>query len=263
MSVLDLRIDDVAWDVMFLSSHRLELFRAVLAPVQRLKLSTVVDFAADARRDILNFESIMTCFSCLEDLDLEFWPGSVDAPRGQWTWDGANIPNVSPLPFLGLLPKGTRFPHLARLSLFSFCVEEADLVSFLRQHAKTLSVLRLGEGNLVRDADTGVASCWVRVIRRLQAGLHLKEMRFSGYLGNYGSQNWDIIEFGMYTEPGCLKERVENFVVHGGTCPLEDAAVCVRQSQARKSSALFNGDHSWRIWGGSSEHEHESHGSDA
>jgi hypothetical protein len=262
MLVPDLRIDDVAWDEMFPSSHRLELLRAVLAPVRRFKLSTVVDFTADHSDAIPNSRSIMTCFSCLGDLDLEFRPGRVDVPGGHWNWDDVDAPNMSRPPFSGLLPNGIYFPDLTRLSLFGFCVEETDLISFLRPHAKTLSVLRLGDGNLVPAADTGFESCWVRVIKRLQADLHLKEMRFAQFLGNYDSQSWDILEFGMYSGPGCLKERVENFVVHGGICPLEDAAVGVRQDEARKPCVRSNGDDSWRIWRGGREQERGSQGPD-
>jgi hypothetical protein len=138
-----------------------------------------------------------------------------------------------------MFPKQTYFPRLGRLSLFGFRCEEIHLLAFLGRHARTLSVLQLGNAWLISDACSGVQPCWVRVIRRLQADLDLKEMRFATLLANGGSQRWKISDLMEYSGPDCLKAQVEHFVVHGGTCPFEGVAVGARQGGRRKSRCQF------------------------
>jgi hypothetical protein len=145
-----------------------------------------------------------------------------------------------------MFPKQTYFPRLDRLSLFGFRGEETHLVSFLGRHARTLSVLRLGNARLISDACSEVQPCWVRVIRRLQTDLELKEMRFATLLANGDSQRWKISDLREYSGPDYLKAQVEHFVVHGGTCPLDDVAVGARQDWERKSRDHFHGDDSWK-----------------
>jgi hypothetical protein len=163
--------------------------------------------------------------------------------------------------FPELFPEGICFPRLERLALSDFLVKEVDLISFLTRHATTLSVLRLGNGNLDPATDIEAEPCWVRVIRRLQSDLHLQKMCFSRYLGNFDSQSWRIFESGIRGVPGCLKQRVEHFVVHGGTCPLEELAVGMREVDARNSRVRFNGDDSWVIGRGRHEVASDSDGS--
>jgi hypothetical protein len=265
VSVPDLRIDDVEWYDMFQSHHRLQTFRAVLSPVRRLKITTHVDSTIlDAVGAGPRVGSIMACFSSLQDLDLEFQLGNFHrgVPEGLGNEHAIAVPPLSLPTFTELFPKEIYFPRLERLALSDFLVNEVDLISFLTRHAETLSVLRLGNGNLDPGAEAGAEACWVRVIRRLQSDLHLQTMLFSRYLGNFDSQNWHILESGIHGAPGCLKRRAEDFVVYGGTCPLEDAAVGVLQGYGRKSPARFNGDDSWVIGRGRREPVSEIHGSD-
>lgn len=248
VSVPDLRIDDVAWNDMFQSSHRLRMLRAVLRPIRRLKISTQVDSrGGDLGGDMPRTGSIMACVPSLEDLDLEFRPGPADPGVLGAHWDGHDVElsHMPRPPLAELLPKETYFPCLTRLTLSGFRVEETDLISLLTRHAETLSTLRLGLGHLSPDADSGAEACWVRVIRRLQSDLHLKKMRFSRYLGNDASQSWGISEFRRYSRPGCLKERIEKFVVQGGTCPLEQVAVGWEPDEPKESHSYFVGDDSW------------------
>jgi hypothetical protein len=244
MSVLDLRIDDVGWKEMFRSTHRLDVFRTVLAPVRRLKFSTTDDLTGYVADAFPNVGSVVASMSCLQDLELNFHYSEFSPPR-RWSLGSGEYWEMPRSSVSEIFPKQTYFPHLVRLSLFGFRSEETRLLSFLERHARTLSVLQLGNATLISDACSGAHPCWVRVIRRLQADLDLKEMRFAKLL-NGSSQRWKISDLGEYSGPDCLKAQVEHFVVHGGTCPLEDVAVGARQDGERKSRGSFYGDSSWK-----------------
>jgi hypothetical protein len=88
----------------------------------------------------------------------------------------------------------------------------------------------------------------VRVIRRLQTDLNLKEMRFATLLANDDSQRWKISDLWEYGGPDRLKAQVEHCVVHGGTCPPGDVAVDARQDEERKSHSVT--EVSYHIWSG-------------
>lgn len=245
MSVPDLRIDDVGWEEMFPSTHRLDILRTVLAPVRRLKLSTADDSTGYVTDAIPNVGSVVASMSCLQDLELDFQYSEFYSPRG-WSLDYDEEFEMLQSSVSEMFPKQTYLPRLDRLSLFGFRGEETHLLSFLGRHASTLSALQLGNARLISGACSGAQPCWVRVIRRLQTDLDLKEMRFATLLANGDSQRWKISDLGEYSGPDCLKAQVEHFVVHGGTCPLEDVAVGARQDGERKSRGPFHGDDSWK-----------------
>jgi hypothetical protein len=182
--------------------------------------------------------SVVASMSCLQDLELNF-PYSEFSPPRRWSLGFGEDLEMPQSSVSEKLPKQTYFPRLGRLSLFGFCSEETYLLSFLGGHARTLSVLQLGNATLISDACSGVQPCWMQVILRLQADLDLKEMRFATLLANGGSQRWETSGLREYSGPDCLKAQVEHFVVHGGTCPLENVAVGVRQDGVRKSPGLF------------------------
>lgn len=183
--------------------------------------------------------------SCLQDLELNFHYSEFSPPM-RWGLGFGEYLEMPRSSVSEIFPKQTYFPRLVRLSLFGFRSEETHLFSFLGRHARTLSALQLGNATLISDACSGAQPCWVRVIRRLQADLDLKETRFAALLANGGSQRWKISDLGEYSGPDYLKAQVEHFVVHGGTCPLEDVAVGARQDEERKSRGPFRGDGSWK-----------------
>jgi hypothetical protein len=139
MSVPDLRIDDVGWEEMFPSTHRLDILRTVLAPVQRLKLSTADDSTGYFTDAIPNVGSVVASMSCLQDLELDFQYSEFYSPWG-WSLDYDEDFEMLQSSVSEMFPKQTYLPRLGRLSLFGFRGEETHLVSFLGRRARTLSV---------------------------------------------------------------------------------------------------------------------------
>jgi F-box-like len=130
-------------------------------------------------------------------------------------------------------------PRLSHLSLSGIAATEHTLIDLVSQHAGSLTSLRISEAKLITDSkEEHGQACWVRVIKFLQSGLHLKEVDFSGTITNEGSQTWKI------SPDRCsgsnLKFSITNFIISGGTCPLEEVAV----DYPRNGRQLV-GDESW------------------
>jgi hypothetical protein len=85
MSVPNLRIDDVGWEEMFPSTHRLDIPRTVLAPIRHLKLSTADDSTGYVTDAIPNVGSVVASMSCLQDLELDFNTASFTR-QGDGVW---------------------------------------------------------------------------------------------------------------------------------------------------------------------------------
>jgi hypothetical protein len=83
-----------------------------------------------------------------------------------------------------------------------------------------------------------------RLLRLSLFGFDTEESNLISFLGNSHSQEGIILDLLKYCGPGCLKVRVEHFVIHGGTFPL-DVAVGIRQDEVKKSRVRFHDDEAW------------------
>jgi hypothetical protein len=114
-------------------------------------------------------------------------------------------------------------PKLQVLKLSWFTATEDDLVDFILGNSPTLTSLTIQHARLLKKLGQPRA-CWVDVIRRLQQGLRLEKACLEGVLSNGGKQYWhasashqDKMEANGLQS---LKGSIEQFLVHGGRCPL-------------------------------------------
>jgi hypothetical protein len=135
-----------------------------------------------------------------------------------------------------LLPSPVHFPSLKSLILCGLFATENELVDFLEQHSSTLSYLCLNGAMLAKPKGSDAVPCWVRTLKRVQTCLNLNKMCLERYLQNGSTQDWWVEDAGR---PDSIKARMEDFIVHGGECPLENATAESPQS------AYFLGDDSW------------------
>ena len=172
----------------------------------------------------------------LKSLDLHF--GEVNL----WT---ERMGEVSLL--WGSGPHPRCLPRLQILRLESFTAIADDLVDFILENSTSLRSLTINNARLLREPDTSCA-CWVNVIKRLQQGLRLEKACLQGVLSNGGKYFWraSCLSQDEMEASGkrSLKSQVEDFLVHGGGCPL-DRAVVSGGSAVRSKQSLWRGDESF------------------
>lgn len=116
----------------------------------------------------------------------------------------------------------THWPYLHTVSLDSVDAHEDDWMGFFERHATTIKHLSL---NMIRLLEGD----WADVLERMQQLLALKEMHFSYNLyGDNPEQFWSLEPSGYTSskddsvQANRLRWALEDFMVHGGICPLRD-----------------------------------------
>lgn len=125
------------------------------------------------------------------------------------------------------------WPNLKRLTLQAMRAAQIDLIKLLTIHATTLRSLDLAYIHLEshhRDGKEYYGS-WAETLVFLQNSLNLDTVRLGGRLTNSSGEQWrlpgsnlsGIIDCTRVIHPlgsSSLKQRIEDFVVQGGVCPL-------------------------------------------
>lgn len=113
---------------------------------------------------------------------------------------------------------------LQRLTLFGLRVTSQELKAVLTPHLNNLEYLALGDLTLVPTALRDPRACIVRMFKWIQAGFsNLQEVHLCGGFSNCGMQRW-VADEGDDPQTG-IRYEVEQFLIHGGVCPLETHAI--------------------------------------
>ena len=127
---------------------------------------------------------------------------------------------------------GAHWPNLERLKLGAMKATDTSLMNLLTTHATSIRSLELADIYLegYRRDEKEYHGSWVDIILFLQRSLSLQTVRLSGFLSNGLDEIWCLLDpdqsdywrdvDGRPEEGSCLKHRIEQFVVEGGTCPL-------------------------------------------
>lgn len=137
------------------------------------------------------------------------------------------------------------YQHLKRFTLSEVRAPKPKLEGFLMSHASTLRHLKLIDIDFDwTEAYEGICTgSWVDMIHFMQRNLCLTTVELIGSLSNRWTETWvssiewqrdDLIQYCIETYPmeestwlrfkpwnETLRSRVEHFVIHGGTCPLD------------------------------------------
>ena len=131
---------------------------------------------------------------------------------------------------LEIIDPEIHWPYLKRLNLRCFAATEVSLKSLLTRHTTTLRYLELAYIKLEPYPLDGMElhGSWIEIIVFLESSLSLESIRLDGFLSNERGEMWSICHqdgdcfartrLGLIEGP-CLKDRVEQFIVEGGTCP--------------------------------------------
>ncbi|KAL9612723.1 MAG: hypothetical protein Q9167_002714 [Letrouitia subvulpina] len=141
-----------------------------------------------------------------------------------------------------VLSKRIYWPSLERLRLQAVSTSDKYFRDFLATHRHTLRSLELKHIKLREDFDrtldieAGNSSgegdvehgSWIDMIKFLQADFNLKHVQLGGILSNCWDENWHVFtpeELHPYktsfNKPP-IKERIEAWIIHGGSTPLAD-----------------------------------------
>ena len=124
-----------------------------------------------------------------------------------------------------------RWPYLRRLNLRCFTATDVSLKNLLTSHITTLRSLELAYIKLEPYQSDGKEyyGSWIEITVFLESSLSLESVRLDGFLSNESGEMWSVRHprdccFAQ-TRPDliqgpCLKDRIERFIVDGGTCPL-------------------------------------------
>ena len=113
------------------------------------------------------------------------------------------------------------WPYLKRLSLRCFTATDISLKNLLTCHTTTLRSLELAYIKLEPYPLDGKEyhGSWIEIIAFLESSLSLASVSLDGLLSNESGEMWSICGQDKPKGP-CLKDRIEQFIVEGGTCPL-------------------------------------------
>ncbi|KAL2042655.1 hypothetical protein N7G274_004414 [Stereocaulon virgatum] len=139
------------------------------------------------------------------------------------------------------------WPSLHDLKLGFISSEQSILQTLLITHAPTLRSLELSNIRLdpLKGDGTPDPSSWGSMLQFLRTSLQLKNVQFDGML-DACKETWITHDDEYYKarhialvkspEEVTLRDRIENFVLKGGSCPLPGV---------NNDRSTFNGDYSW------------------
>ena len=219
-NVTDIHMNGLSWLYMFHSTIQSGIFPAdVLATVKSLHLSfdhTQHDLLLRGKTQLARLGTVLSQAIHLGSLRLDFGDDTAqDAVDEVEGLDGRSWCML-----LALFPSEHRYPHLRELDLQNFRFSEPGLLAFLDRHAGTIKSLRLNSVELVAGRRSR-SPCWRRVFIHLQSALDLHEVQLQDGLYISGGGVW----ISMHPKPeerfpGCLLDRVEEFILHRGECPI-------------------------------------------
>lgn len=198
---------------------------SVFVAIRLVDLSFYIDrspnFPSDW--DLVRFGALLTQATDLEVLKVDFGVEHFESAlfdRWDGNWNEVDARNWCMLS--RIFPGDRQFKRLRQIEFTRLLATENGLIAFLEHHSATLRSLSLRQVDLVRPPLQRRKPCWLRVIKDIQAKLSLQQVTFDKALIS-GRVQWT----GWYpsTElrfPGCLMERVEQFILCGGDCPIPD-----------------------------------------
>jgi hypothetical protein len=136
-----------------------------------------------------------------------------------------------------------RSHNLRELDFQNLRFSEAGFITFLDHHASTIKSLRLNSVELVA-APGSRSPCWRRVFIHLQSVLRLHQVQLQDGLYISGGGVW----ISMHPRPeerfpGCLLDQLEQFILHGGECPIRAGYHDLKQDDLNGL-----GDESWAFY---------------
>ena len=152
-------------------------------------------------------------------------------------------------------------PKLSHLELAGIVCTSKELKLVLENCSQTLHTLKLYSVGLMPQEEKGARACFVDLFKWMQKHLELEEITLEGLLVNGGMQAWEVRSRCWAVEPpaaGWLRDRVHEFILRGGACPLDHVAVppgyfdvytedYITGTLTDLTLPEFGGDESWRI----------------
>lgn len=170
-------------------------------------------------------------------------------------------PDSEDLSLVPLKPCLSWSTKLRSLDLGYLNCDSHELEKVLKRHSNTLDHLKLSDLLLLPSKQSfrprSPRACLVKLIKWVQQNLNLKSFSLEGVFTNLGMQNWWIIRGSEFTQSP-LERKVADFVLNGGTCPLDFVEIPVGYYDLDKEkysheipsfleSKEFKGDEGWRM----------------
>lgn len=114
--------------------------------------------------------------------------------------------------------------RLRKLRLDGLVCTVKELKTILKQSATTLRKLELHDLVLMPNTIPGNRACLVKLVKWIQQHLQLEDVSVGGYWTNGGMQTWYVSQASSDKQKGLLGQ-VHNFILNGGTNPLEHVAI--------------------------------------
>ena len=234
-NIADINMNGLSWRYMFASRPRLAVFPAsVFATVRCLQLSfsrTQCDMVLRGKSLLAKLGRALSQAIHLQVLGLDFGDDSaqLDVEDDEDDEEVDDVDDDSDVEVIdgrswcmlsALLTPEHHYPSLRELDLQNVRFREAGLLAFLDRYASTIKSLRLNSVELVAPRRS-TSPCWRRVFIHLQSALNLCQVQLQDGLYISGGGVW----ISMHPKPeerfpGCLLDQVEQFILHGGECPI-------------------------------------------
>lgn len=119
-------------------------------------------------------------------------------------------------------------PELKHLDLEGLLCTSKELKSILGHCASSVRSLRICHLGLVSEYAFGPRACLVDLFKWMQRNLSLQRIELEGTFTNGGMQDWCFtpakLDRSLYGR-GVAEHPIQDFILHGGLCPLEQVAI--------------------------------------
>ena len=216
------------------------LYRDSLARLKHLELTTEMGKHHWDGDVTLNLQAMLKLAVKLQNLVLWFRKADEAEVGGESLYDWAyeehcrsNFQlelNEHDEDFEGMLEIPARLTwssSLRHLDLKGLVCTSEEMQSILSHCCESLRSFELSDVILVPQTRTGPRACFVKLFKWMQQHLHLEELKLEGFFTNGGMQHWQFLSESLHrsVEEEDLKTKVVNFVVRGGSCPLDHVEI--------------------------------------
>lgn len=211
-----------------LSKHD-TLFRHAFAGLKSLTLVAGADVNFPGGQAMSNLQSLLKTMTSLESLKISFrfqdvvdlnGPNMLDLDHDIECRSYFEVPEIHRQMYQAPA-RLTWSSNLRHLDLQGMICTTKEMKSILRHCSEGLKSLVLGRLVLMPEVKDEARACLVTLLKWIQRHLNLESVTFLGFLTNGGMQDW-LVE---RTTDGSLYDKVETFILKGGSCPLDHVVV--------------------------------------
>ncbi|KAK5938298.1 hypothetical protein PMZ80_009268 [Knufia obscura] len=277
-----LRVTELDWDLLLLDGNyqKFSIFLSdVLARLKLLELKPQYsqDLSGLASENLsvilqaaVNLERLSLCLGdCSDPAELYGLNSRKTVDKSVSMFDTSTIGIKLP----ARLTWGSRLSHL---ELEELKCRSKEMKSVLKHCGKTLRSLTIDSIVLLPEEQLGKRACFVDLFRWMQKHLGLTEISLQGLFSNGGMQGWQVglCYIPRHRQADCqpnhvsLHDRVHEFILRGGSCPLDHVAIAAghydlhKESYTAKTPAElmgpeYAGDDSWTMDYHDFRHDHD------